>query len=192
MLLIFFNNTLQKFTSDGIFLDSVDIRGDGPLRGNLTGVGYNKMNGKIYVSCNHKVVVLNTYLSYHTTLGKYGKNAGEFDTPRGVSFDRAGNVYVADNWNNQVQVFSADGEFIRKLDNCDRPVGIAIGPCTGVIYVTEEDRNRISLFTAAGELMGSFGNSYTEYGLYSPAGIVIDKDENIIVADLRNNRVLIL
>ena len=188
----FDNHRLQKFSSDGVFVSSTVIRGETLLPGYPKGVGYNKTNRKIYVSCNHIVHVLNTNLSCCFTFGKRGKNKGEFRIPYGVSFDREGNVHVADSKNNRVQVFSADGKFIRKLDNCDHPVGIAIGPCTDMIYVTDGTRNCISLFTAAGEHIRSFGTKGRGDGQFdSPAGIVTDKDENIIVADFNNSRLQI-
>ena len=187
------NRRLQKFTSEGVFIASVDIRSNGQISGYPKGVGYNKTNRKIYITSNHKVHVLNTDLTCYTAFGKQGKSVGELNCPFGVSFDRAGNVYVADFGNNRVQVFSADGEFVRKLDNCDHPVGIAIGPCTDVVYVTEGKGNRISLFTTAGEHIRSLGNEGRGDGQFdSPAGIVTDKDENIIVADSNNSRLQIL
>ena len=179
------NQCLQKFTSDGVFITAVDIR-------NPRGVGYNKANGKIYLSSNHMVHVLNTDLSYYTEFGEHGQDEGDFRFPYGVSFDRAGNVYVADTGNHRIQVFSADGEFIRKLDKCDN-AGIAIGLCTGMIFVTQGFGDRILLFTAAGERIRLFGNKGTGDGEFnSPGGIVIDRDENIIVADCKNNRLQIL
>ena len=34
-----------------------------------------------------------------------GSSSGQFDNPRGIAVDGAGNVYVADQGNNRVQVF---------------------------------------------------------------------------------------
>src|SRR5262249_40230341 len=38
---------------------------------------------------------------------------GEFAKPTGVAVDGDGNVYVADTWNDRIEAFDADGNFIR-------------------------------------------------------------------------------
>ncbi|CAF1953705.1 unnamed protein product [Rotaria magnacalcarata] len=37
-----------------------------------------------------------------------GAGANQFNVPTGLSFDRHGNLYVADHWNNRVQRFSIE------------------------------------------------------------------------------------
>ena len=97
------NHRVQKFTSDGVFIASVVSHGDGQLQLSYPrGVGYNKVNGKIYVSSLHKIQVLNTDLTFHATFGRKGEGDGEFHIPLGISFDTAGNVLVADSFNNRV------------------------------------------------------------------------------------------
>ena len=45
--------------------------------------------------------------------GSEGAGGGQFNDPIGIAVDGLGNVYVADNGNNRVQVFTAGGEFLR-------------------------------------------------------------------------------
>ena len=40
--------------------------------------------------------------------GSEGFGDGQFESPFGIAVDASGNVYVADNQNNRVQVFSVD------------------------------------------------------------------------------------
>ncbi len=73
-------------------------------------------------------------------IGTTGKNhtltdPGNFSKPTNVAVDKDGNLYVADTLNDRVEVFDADGNFIRTLGkNGDgpgdfaRPKGIAVDP----------------------------------------------------------------
>ena len=79
----------------------------------------------------HCVQVLNSDLDYCSTIGREGSGNGEFNSPWGISCDSTGNVYVADTHNHRIQVFAAEGTFLRMYvfgsDNegsC--PAGIAI------------------------------------------------------------------
>jgi len=49
---------------------------------------------------------------------KWGTKAyvedGDFDIPKGVAVDAAGNVYVADRGNNRIQKFDSDGNLLAK------------------------------------------------------------------------------
>ena len=40
---------------------------------------------------------------------------GQFSVPTNVAVDGDGNLYVTDTYNNRVEVFDADGNFIRAL-----------------------------------------------------------------------------
>ena len=61
------------------------------------------------------------------------------------------------------------------------------------MYVTEWHNNRVSLFACGfsePRFLISFGSPGSNLGQYkTPYGIALDKDENIYVADLANNRI---
>ena len=48
------------------------------------------------------------------TAGVAGAGAGELNTPRGVAVAADGTIYVADSGNNRIEVFGADGQFVRQ------------------------------------------------------------------------------
>ena len=54
----------------------------------------------------------------YTFVMKWGTKAyaedGDFDIPKGVAVDAAGNVYVADRGNNRIQKFDSDGNLLAK------------------------------------------------------------------------------
>ena len=47
--------------------------------------------------------------------GKKGERKGEFDSPVAVDVDADGNIYIADYYNNRVQMLSRDGTFVRAI-----------------------------------------------------------------------------
>src|SRR5262245_6234 len=50
--------------------------------------------------------------TFVSTWGTLGSGAGQFNWPRGIGVDAAGNVYVADSGNDRVEKFTAGGAFI--------------------------------------------------------------------------------
>lgn len=42
---------------------------------------------------------------------------GQFHFPTGIATDNLGNVYVADSWDDQIQKFTSDGEFITDIES---------------------------------------------------------------------------
>ena len=72
-----------------------------------------------------------------------GGAAGQFCTGRrGIATDSAGNVYVADSWNNRIQKFTADGAFVTAGEASGRRraihalSGLATDPA-GNVYVAD-------------------------------------------------------
>ena len=55
---------------------------------------------------NHDISVFTTMGEYVTSFGQWGSNEGDFKHPWGVCVDQDGFVYVCDNWNQRIQIFS--------------------------------------------------------------------------------------
>ncbi|HCH08246.1 MAG TPA: hypothetical protein DEW32_03475, partial [Dehalococcoidia bacterium] len=84
--------------------------------------------------------------------GSRGADAGEFNSPWGITADGQGHVYVADHKNHRIQKFNADGEFVFELgshgkgDNqFDHPSSVAVDS-DGEIYVCDWANNRVQTF----------------------------------------------
>ena len=45
--------------------------------------------------------------------GRLGDGAGEFSRAEGLAIDAQDRIYVADSCNHRIQIFSADGKFLR-------------------------------------------------------------------------------
>ena len=58
---------------------------------------------------------------------KYGSGDGEFIWGSGIVVDGEENVYVSDEWLNQVSVFDREGKFLRKWSTLEQEDGLAHG-----------------------------------------------------------------
>lgn len=134
-------------------------------------------------------------------IGEYGSGEGQLDSPSGICFDDNEDLYVVDTGNNRIQKFDKNGKHLSTIgsqtgDNTlDMPWGIAINH-KGEILVSDWRNNRICVFDKSGEFTRSFGEIHISLGLEvkqldGPAGISIDDDGDIYVADRNNNRVVI-
>ena len=188
------NHRIQKFTSTGQFLSAVGTVGSGPLQFSYpTGVAFSA--GKLYVmDCgNCRVQVLNSDLTFFSTFGKEGSGKGQFgDDVWGIACDSAGKVYVADN--HRIQVFMAEGKYLRTLISgtrgCHRYNSLAID-VHGTVYVSEGKCNHhVCVFTSEGQQIRSFGGLGEGPGEFKgPCGIAVDDYGIVYVCDYDNSRV---
>jgi uncharacterized protein (TIGR03437 family) len=135
--------------------------------------------------------------------------SAELSGPWGIAVDSAGNVYVADNYNNRIRKVSngvittvAGGGF--SGDNgpatsaaLSGPSGVAVDPA-GNLYIADQGNNRIRkvsngmITTVAGN--GGWGFSgdngpATSAKLANPMGVAVDSLGNLYIADSLNNRI---
>ena len=137
--------------------------------------------------------------------------AASFNSPQGVAVDASGNVYVADDGNHKIRKItpagvvstlagsgtagSADGT--SSAASFKNPIGIAVD-AVGNVYVADFGNNKIRKITPAGvvsTIAGSIappflpdGTTSTDGSLTSatftaPAGVAIDNDNNVYVAE---------
>jgi len=147
-----------------------------------------------------------------------GANPGQFNLPRGITRDAAGNFYVVDTQNERIQKFDKDGKWLANIGSkgSDKgqfnpysdtsegtgPGGIAVDSA-GNIYVADTWNHRIQKFDKDGNYVtawGSFinmtdataaGDPDAKSKFYGPRGIAIGPDGNIYVTDTGNKRVAI-
>ena len=120
-----------------------------------------------------------------------------FTKPSNAAVDSDGNLYVTDTFNNRIQIFDADGEFISMfgkngdgLGDFIRPKGVGIDR-DGHIWVADAMQNRVQIFDKEGHLVGYFGSYGTMPGQFGLAtGLYVDKKTNrVAVADQMKGRV---
>jgi DNA-binding beta-propeller fold protein YncE len=121
---------------------------------------------------------------------------GTFSLPEAVAVDKDGNVYVTDDFNNRIEVFDADGEFISTFGkngdgpaDLERPKGIAVD-CDGHVWVVDAAQNLVKVFNQQGRLLIYFGGQGNYPGQFmGPWGITIDKSNRVIVSETFPGRV---
>ncbi|MBF0609110.1 MAG: hypothetical protein HQL61_16345 [Magnetococcales bacterium] len=191
-----FNHRIQKFTSDGKFIDKWDNKGNG--NGQFyypEGVAVDG-SGNVYVTENHRIQKFNAAGDFIVAWGSEGSGDGQFSYPAGVAVDGSGNVYIADAGNDRIQKFTSDGKFITKWgsrggDNgqFNTPFGIAVDG-SGNVYVAEWVSNRIQKFTSDGKFISIWGSNGSGNGqLYIPVDIAVDGSNNVYVAEYGNDRI---
>lgn len=123
---------------------------------------------------------------------------GDFARPTNAAVDEDGNLYVSDTFNDRVEVFDADGNFIREFGKpgdgpgyFTRPKGIAVDR-DGHIWVADAMQDRVQVFTPEGKLLIWIGNHGLLPGQFSMvAGVLIDKQNRVITSEQYPGRVQI-
>lgn len=115
---------------------------------------------------------------------------GDFGSPHSAAVDKEGNLYVTDMLNNRVEVFDAEGSFIRtfgKLGDAvgdfGRPKGIAVDG-DGHIWVVDQVLDRVTIFGNKGEVLMGFGTHGKYAGQFKGlSGITIDKQNRVFTVE---------
>ena len=212
-----FNSRVQQFTPGGTFVRQWGTLGSEPgqfdtgINGGIAVRGF-----QLYVADqnNHRVqrFRLDTDGAPETdsagvprpatVWGSQGTGDGQFDTPAGITVSPAaqGTVFVADNRNNRVQRFSADGTFQATLGSFGRGIGQFNSPYdVGVdqpnhLYVADNENHRVQQFDAGSlAFQGTWGTFGTEAGQVgfprSLTALAGDPAGGVFVGDTSNNRV---
>jgi hypothetical protein len=197
-----YNSRIQKFTSNGEFVKSWGGfgRGDGEFM--FPGGIALDASGNLYVadSGDCRIQKFTSDGQFVTKWGSYGSEDGQFvwlaGLAIGVAIDGRGDVYVADTYNDRVQKFTSNGQFISKWGRSgdgdgefSMPKGIATD-ASGNVYVADAFNGRIQKFTGSGEFIMKWGNLGRGDGEFLlPAAIAISSGGNIYVADLSGGRI---
>ena len=120
---------------------------------------------------------------------------GKFSAPSNVAVGADGQVFVTDTWNQRVQVFDADGKFLRMFGRHGvlpgdfvRPKGIALDS-QGHIYVADAEFNNFQILSSDGSPLLAVGDNGTNPGQFALiAGMAIDKSNRVYVTDQWHGR----
>lgn len=131
-----------------------------------------------------------------------------FDTPSGVAIDKDGNAFIADTGNGAIRKITPQGEVstIAKRDESTgdapvplgRPVGIVVTH-DGFLFVADAGSNRVlriapeaTVDSYAGRSAGFADGSGPNAGFNAPAGIAMERDGTLYVADAQNYLIRII
>ena len=130
------------------------------------------------------------------SIGEPGDGPGQLNRAEGITVDGDGQLYVADSVNHRVQVFSADGIYLRQYGHAGSKPGEMSYPydiridAAGRQFVCEFGNSRIQVFDREDRLIEVIGGSGAAPGAFNnPWAITLDSQGNLIVADSLNHRV---
>lgn len=116
-------------------------------------------------------IVYNVRLLQPKIFGRTGSGTGEFNNPRGIACNPAGDVYVADTDNGRlVRLRYSAGElvWVGVIDSTlARPHDVAIDS-RGRVYVVDTDSNRVLVYDSSGHRIATWAS-----GLEQPTAIAV-------------------
>lgn len=154
------DHQVMKFSPDGKLLLTLGVKGkagtDEKTFGRPTDIAF-ASNGDVYVSDgygNSRVVKFDKTGKYLLSWGKKGKGESEFNTPHSIAVDSKDNVYVSDRENNRLQIFTAQGKFLRQWNHLGATQNIFITPKDEMWIITHRDNiENLTYDTLAGRIM---------------------------------------
>lgn len=185
-------------------------------------------DGNLYIAdkLNHRIRKVNVQTGYISTLvgdgnpGFFGQNSpaieAQLNSPSDVAVDDAGNLYIADTYNNRIRkyivatgqiitvagsgtpMYSGDGE-LAIMAGLRAPTGIDVDK-NGNLYIADALNDRIRrvdaesrlIFTIAGNSDSGFNGDErpgAEASLQSPRDVVIAPNGDIFITDSWNSRI---
>lgn len=187
------------FDADGKFLREIAGK-DMFVRPN--GVGVDAGATRLYVvdtggvtaaGETHRVRVFELPSGRHLhDIGKRGTEPGEFNLPTDVAVAADGSIFVVDAGNFRVQVFDAEGRFVRffgalgrRGGQFARPKELALDAAKNV-YIVDAAFGNFQIFDSEGRLLldvGSRGGTDEPAKYLLPSGIAVDEDGRVYVVD---------
>ncbi|MEE8576895.1 MAG: hypothetical protein V3T31_06540 [candidate division Zixibacteria bacterium] len=121
---------------------------------------------------------------------------GTFTYPFTLFIDKSDQVYVSDVVNHDIQVFSPDGKFIKRIrvtvdegQEQFRPNGIHVFD-DGRIAATDAGNHRFVILDQSGKILKSIGTRGVKASEFTfPDGLVVTPDNTVVVVDVINCRI---
>lgn len=167
------------------------------------GIAIDRTRARLYVADaqQSRIAVFDTntlklvrYIGGPSKAGK--RDPGTFSGPTNVAIDRKGDIYVADTFNQRIEIFEADGKFVKSIGaqgdapgEFIRPKGIAVDS-EGHIYVADSEFNNFQILSREGQpllAVGALGTAPGQFALV--AGLFIDSNDQIYTTEQYRGRV---
>ncbi len=117
--------------------------------------------------------------------GGKGKEPGKFDVAHGIAIDAKGLLWVTDRENQRIQVFDADGKFIRELKYAGLPCSLDIG--SQYIYMVNGFAGQVLRMDLDGKVLAVTGKPGKGIGEFGEAHVIaVSPKGEIYVADSVN------
>lgn len=193
------NHRIQKFNSDGAYINSWGVYGQNEGEYSLWGPRDIEIDdlGNVLITDtgNKRVVIFDQNGTYIDELSLIKNSAVQLNEPVGLAFDpNTSRLYVADTWNQKIQVFERQnqdyinvfewqflGWYGQSLEN--KPF-LAVNS-QGDLFVADPEAGRIIVFDVEGNYQYSLGNNAM---IKLVGGLAFDDSDNLWVTDAQLNR----
>lgn len=184
----FSKNEVLILDSQGEVIMNFDCRGP-------TGVAVDS-DDNVYVSCAEQIQKFSRDGHLMKSVGKSGKKKGEFIRPEGLTCYN-GRIYVCDTFNNRIQVFDTDLNYVKTIkslgsDNVEfhHPWSIDIDSI-GRAYIADQKNSRVLVINIYnGSLLQQIGHTGGKGKLNNPTSARL-LGEFLYVSDDNNSRVAV-
>jgi sugar lactone lactonase YvrE len=118
--------------------------------------------------------------------GGKGKEPGQFEVAHGIAIDAAGRLWVADRENQRIQIFDAEGTFVRQVKYAGLPCSLDIG--SENIFMVNGFAGQILKLDLTGRVLAATGKPGSGLGEFGEAhGIAASPKGDLYVADSVNS-----
>lgn len=150
-------------------------------------------NGDIFIAQGHtpgpkgdaRVLKFDRSGRFITSWGGKGKEPGQFEVAHGIAIDAEGRLWVMDRENQRIQVFDADGRFIRQMKYAGLPCSVDIG--RQYVYMVNGFAGQVIQMDLDGKVLAALGRPGKGPGEFGEAHfIAVSPKDEIYVADSVN------
>jgi DNA-binding beta-propeller fold protein YncE len=139
-------------------------------------------------------------------MGEFGSGPLQFDAPTSATMDRKGRMYVADFYNQRIQVIGANGQFLMQLGSTGEdgpdpgqftyPTAVAVFPAGGFV-VADAYNHRVQAFGEDGSFRWMLPQEQnwadSTLGRFNVAtSVAVGPRGNVYVADFYNHRIQVI
>ena len=126
------------------------------------------------------------------SFGTRGSAQGQFGYPSGVAVNCEGKIFVADRLNQNIQKFTAEGQFltVMGIKGNGFPTDLALNTQKVMLYVADCSNHCVQVLNSDLSVSYTFGKQGNGKGQFiGPWGIACDSTGKVYVADTGNHRI---